>query len=162
MLFEISSMSRNRQSLNAGLQRRDLELFEDQVRTWCMTVKLLKIICFCITAGNPISQAYIPKRRTLIQVLPPANAYTNLLMHTFILPDLLLSAHTCMHLYCNFVRKAIVAFVLLDNIDIPSMYCKSSSSRHRFVLFQAYHQVVQTLALPVNALKRGRIDVSSY
>ncbi len=24
----------------------------------------------------PVPQAYIPKRRTLIQVLPPANAYT--------------------------------------------------------------------------------------
>ncbi len=48
-----------------------------------------------------ISQAYIPKRRTLIQVLPPLNAYTKsvhayihfvksfccLLMHICILPE---------------------------------------------------------------------------
>ncbi len=39
------------------------------------------------------SQAYIPKRRTLNQVLPPLNAYTKS-VHAYIQPW---SAHACMH-----------------------------------------------------------------
>ena len=65
-------------------------------------------ICSYGNCGDLYPQAYIPKRHTLIQVLPPANAYTKS-AHAYIhfaksfcsRISIALYAHACMHLYCN-------------------------------------------------------------
>ena len=81
---------------------------------WCLFI-------FSPKAADPNSQAYIPKRHTLIQELPPANAYTKFSVTCWLIFDIHKSLCWPQMHKCKYTNSACRHFLLLQaKVGCPS------------------------------------------